>query len=219
MQFSVVFRHMEPSDALKAYARERMDRVRKYLPDPIACHVVFSTERHNHRVDVNFQLHNGLTVAGHETTENMYSSIDLVIAKIERQVRKYKGKVEEQRVRPHHVEPLPWSHSIVEEAFGGEPESSREPEPAYSRREDRVVPRRADERWPTRSPSSTWPTQTVLVFRSTDADGRIAVVYRRDDGKYGLIETPRWREIAAGAPAPRPRAVRRDRDTVGATEP
>ena len=32
--------------------------------------------------------------------------------------------------------------------------------------------------------------QTVLVFRSTEADGRIAVVYRRDDGKYGLIETP-----------------------------
>ena len=32
--------------------------------------------------------------------------------------------------------------------------------------------------------------QTVLVFRSTEAEGRIAVVYRRDDGKYGLIETP-----------------------------
>jgi len=100
MQFAVTFRHMEPTEALKAYARERMERVRKYLPDPISCHVVLSTERHNHRIDVSFQLHNGLSIAGHETTENMYSSIDLVIAKIERQVRKYKGKLEGMRARP-----------------------------------------------------------------------------------------------------------------------
>src|SRR5205823_11904496 len=117
MQFAVTFRHMEPTDALKAYAKERMERVRKYLPDPIACHVVLSTERHNHRIDVSFQLHNGLAIAGHETTENMYSSIDLCIAKIERQVRKYKGKLEVMRARPHHVQALPWSHSIIDEAF------------------------------------------------------------------------------------------------------
>src|SRR5204862_757518 len=117
MQFAVTFRHMEPTDALKSYARERMERVRKYLPDPISCHVVLSTERHNHRIDVTFQLHNGLAVSGHEITENMYSSIDLCIAKIERQVRKYKGKLEGMRARPHHVVALPWSHSIVSEAF------------------------------------------------------------------------------------------------------
>src|SRR5260221_9089006 len=117
MQFAVTFRHMEPTDALKAYAKERMERVRKYLPDPIACHVVLSTERHNHRIDVSFQLHNGLSIAGHETTENMYSSIDLVIAKIERQVRKYKGKLESMRARPHGVQAMPWSHSIIDEAF------------------------------------------------------------------------------------------------------
>src|SRR5438552_6239590 len=117
MQFAVTFRHMEPTDALKSYAKERMERVRKYLPDPIACHVVLSTERHNHRIDVSFQLHNGLAIAGHEITENMYSSIDLCIAKIERQVRKYKGKLEGMKARPHGVHSLPWSHSIVSEAF------------------------------------------------------------------------------------------------------
>lgn len=189
MQFSVVFRHMEASDALKAYARERMDRVRKYMPDPIGCHVVFSTERHNHRVDVNFQLHNGLTVAGHETTENMYSSIDLVIAKIERQVRKYKGKVEEQRVRPHHVEPLPWSHSIVEEAVAAQPESPPAATHGYS--VERTESFHANPMTVADAIAQlNLAHETVLVFRSTEADGRIAVVYRRDDGKYGLIETP-----------------------------
>ena len=47
MQFAVTFRHMEPTEALKSYAKERMERVRKYLPDPISCHVVLSTERHH----------------------------------------------------------------------------------------------------------------------------------------------------------------------------
>jgi len=124
MQLAVTFRHMEPTEALKSYAKERMERVRKYLPDPISCHVVLSTERHNHRIDVTFQLHNGLSVAGHETTENMYSSIDLCIAKIERQVRKYKGKMEGMKARPHNVQALPWSHSIVSEAFGGVDETN-----------------------------------------------------------------------------------------------
>src|SRR5580704_14379815 len=123
MQFAVTFRHMEPTDALKAYAKERMERVRKYLPDPIACHVVFSTERHKHRIDVSFQLHNGLAIAGHEITENMYSSIDLCIAKIERQVRKYKGKLEGMKARPHNVVALPWSHSIIDEAFDAKPDA------------------------------------------------------------------------------------------------
>lgn len=194
MQFSVVFRHMEPTDALKSYARERMERIRKYLPDPIACHVVFSMERHSHRIDVSFQLHNGLTIAGHETTENMYSSIDLVIAKIERQVRKYKGKVEEQRVRPHNVEPLPWSHSIVNEAFGGLEDSLPAPTTAGRSPEYKVIKTEQFHANPMSVDDAiaqlNLAHEDVMVFRSVEAQGRVTVLYRRPDGCYGLIETP-----------------------------
>ena len=199
MQFSVTFRHMEASEALKSYARERMDRIRKYLPDPIACHVVFGVERHNHRVDVNFQLHNGLAIAGHETTENMYSSIDLVIAKIERQVRRYKGKIEEQRVRSHHVDTVPWSHSIVEEAVGDgaggdgatapTTHDATAPAPQYSvikTEEFHASPMTVDDA----IAQLNLTHASVLVFRSLEAGNRVSVVYRRDDGSYGLIETP-----------------------------
>lgn len=204
MQFSVTFRHMEPTDSLKAYARERMERIRKYLPDPISCHVVMSTERHNHRIEVNFQLHNGFTIAGHETTENMYSSIDLCIAKIERQVRKYKGKLEERRTRPHGVEPLPWSHSIVKEAFHGvDGDHGHAPGAAggdghahassESRSPDFKVVR--TEKFHA-NPMSVADAivqlnllhENFLVFRN-DTDHKVAVVYRREDGGYGLIET------------------------------
>jgi putative sigma-54 modulation protein len=209
MQFAVTFRHMEPTDALKAYARERMERVRKYLPDPIACHVVFSTERHKHRIDVSFQLHNGLAIAGHEITENMYSSIDLVIAKIERQVRKYKGKLEGMKARPHHVVALPWSHSIIDEAFaeggldgdgGGEqaphdgPANGNGLHGAHAAApEVRVVKTEKFHAQPMSVADACMQLNLVnevfLVFR-LDTDGRVAVVYKREDGSYGLIETP-----------------------------
>jgi putative sigma-54 modulation protein len=201
MQFAVTFRHMEPTEALKTYAKDRMERVRKYLPDPISCHVVLSTERHNHRIDVTFQLHNGLSVAGHETTENMYSSIDLCIAKIERQVRKYKGKMEGMKARPHHVHALPWSHSIVSEAFGGIEESNgngrpttipppdvNSPNPDY-----KVVRTEKFHAQPMSVADAIVQLNLLhepfLVFRH-DTDGRVAVVYKREDGAYGLIETP-----------------------------
>jgi putative sigma-54 modulation protein len=194
MQFSVTFRHMEPTESLKAYAKERMERIRKFLPDPISCHVVMSTERHNHRIDVNFHLHNGLSVAGHETTENMYSSIDLCIAKIERQVRKYKGKIEEQRTRPHGVEPLPWSHAIVQEAFHGlddrviDATTHAPPSPDF-----KVV--RTEKFAANPMPVSAAIVQLnllhepFLVFRNVDDGNNVSVVYRRDDGSYGLIDT------------------------------
>ncbi|MEP6865990.1 MAG: ribosome-associated translation inhibitor RaiA [Deltaproteobacteria bacterium] len=201
MQFAVTFRHMEPTDALKSYARERMERVKKYLPDPIACHVVLSTERHNHRIDVSFQLHNGLSIAGHETTENMYSSIDLVIAKIERQVRKYKGKLEGMKARPHGVHALPWSHSIIDEAFvhaegqtdghanGNGHAAEVAPAPSFT-----VVKTEKFHAQPMSVSDACVQlnllNEPFLVFRLDGNDGRVAVVYKREDGSYGLIETP-----------------------------
>ena len=55
MEFAVTFRHMDATEALKSYAKDRLSCVRKYFPDPVACHVVMSTERHHHTVDVNLQ--------------------------------------------------------------------------------------------------------------------------------------------------------------------
>lgn len=199
MQFAVTFRHMEPTEALKSYAKERMERVRKYLPDPISCHVVLSTERHNHRIDVNFQLHNGLSVAGHETTENMYSSIDLCIAKIERQVRKYKGKLEGMKARPHHVQAMPWNHSIVSEAFhgledgtNGKPATIPPPDVNTPNPEFKVVKTEKFHAQPMSVAEAIVQLnllhEPLLVFRR-DSDGGVAVVYKREDGAYGLIET------------------------------
>ncbi|NJM91790.1 MAG: HPF/RaiA family ribosome-associated protein [Rhodospirillaceae bacterium] len=146
---------------------------------------------------------NGLTIAGHEATENMYSSIDLCIAKIERQVRKYKGKLEEQKVRPHHVDVLPWSHSIVSEGFeqpqGGHSGPQPSPSDEGAPLEFQVVRTEKFHAQPMSVSDAIVQLnllhETFLVFRS-QADGSVAVVYRRDDGSYGLIETAKPQQAA-----------------------
>lgn len=188
MQFAVTFRHMEPTDALKEYARERMERIKKYFPDPIACHVVMSTLRHNHRVDVNLQLHNGLQLGGHEITEDMYSSIDLVAAKIERQVRRYKDKLRDHRHR-HELTPVPVSYSVLQDEHEHE-EAAEQAEPTQSG--PRVVKREKLHAQPLTVTAAVMQLNLLhydfLVFRNAET-GQVNVVYKREDGSYGLIET------------------------------
>lgn len=189
MQFSVTFRHMDATNALKSYARDRLEKIRKYFPDPISCNVVLSSERFLHRVDVNVLLHNGFKVAGTETTENMYSSIDLVAAKIERQVRRYKDKLREHKVRD--MPALDVAHSVLADAE--EPEARNgEPNDAAAAAVAAVVRKEQVRAEPMTSTEAIMQLNLLhkqfLIFRH-DEGGHVCVVYRRGDGEYGLIET------------------------------
>src|SRR5262245_8958416 len=114
MQLAVTFRHMDATPALKDYAREKVERINKYFPEPIKAHVVLSTDRgFNNVADVMITVHNGFVIMGSETHEDMYSSIDLVMAKIERQVRRYKEKLQHHRPGGRETPPREFAHSVV----------------------------------------------------------------------------------------------------------
>src|SRR3954471_18455524 len=101
MQLSTTFRHMDASQAVLEYAADKLEKIRKYFnKDPISAHAVFSVERGFHHVaDLNITLPTGIVINAKETTEDMYSSIDLAAARIERQVRKWKEKIRDHK--PH----------------------------------------------------------------------------------------------------------------------
>ncbi len=190
MQFSVTFRHMDATDALKGYAKDRLEKIRKYFPDPIMIHVVMSTERFHHKVDVNVQLHNGFKLAGTETTENMYSSIDLVSAKIERQVRRYKEKLRAHKVR--ELGTVEVVHSVIEEAPQPPADGARDQDGAAADEQHVVIKRETYNASPMSASEAIMQLNLIdaafLIFRN-DQTGQINVVYKRDDGAYGLIET------------------------------
>ena len=96
MQISMTFRHMDPTDAMKELVRDKVTRVRKYLQGQVEANVVLSMERYIHVCDITISC-NGHTYQGHEETDDMYTSIDRVMDKIERQIDKTKGRARASR--------------------------------------------------------------------------------------------------------------------------
>lgn len=91
MRIAFTFRHVDSSEGIKNYASEKIERLQKYLRSPLDAEVTISLEKHLHRVDVSLNA-DGRHFAGHEVTEDMYASIDLVLDKIDRQVRESKAQ-------------------------------------------------------------------------------------------------------------------------------
>jgi putative sigma-54 modulation protein len=193
MQLSVTFRHMDSTEALQTYAKEKVERIRKYFPDPIKAHVVFICDRgYNHTADVMITLHNGLVIKGIETTEDMYSSIDLVMAKIERQVRRYKEKIRShkgseglhgQREITHSVLAVPEAAEGAAGQSNGQVSAAAEPEIVKKSKffAKPLTPQEA-------VMQMNLLNNDFLVFTNATSH-EVNVVYRRGDGTYGLIET------------------------------
>ncbi len=197
MQLSTTFRHMDASQAVREYAADKLEKIRKYFSgDPISAHAVFAVERGFHHVaDLNITLPNGIVIGAKETTEDMYSSIDLAATRIERQVRKWKDKIRDHK--PHggpaatvrelvipatEIEPQPTDNSPAPAATGTAPAKA-----GY-----RII---KDESFIARSMTVEDAVMQLnllgdehLVFTDA-ATGSTSVLYRRNDGDYGLIET------------------------------
>ena len=88
MQVMVTFRHVEPTDGLRQYAEEKVQRVHKFLRRPIEAHVILSVEKTRHIAEV-LVTANRLNITATEQTGDLYSAIDLAMSKVERQVKKH----------------------------------------------------------------------------------------------------------------------------------
>ncbi len=198
MQLSTTFRHMEASQAVREYSEEKLEKIRKYFhKEPIAAHAVFSVERgFNHVADINITLPSGLVINAKETTEDMYSSIDLAVARIERQVRKWKEKIRDHK--PHDAQislrERVISAETIEPQVGLSLEAALVPPSPPAARPFKVI---SEETFTVRTMKVQDAVMQLnllgnefLVFSDVDSHG-VCVVYRRKDGNYGLIHTGR----------------------------
>ena len=200
MHLSFTFRATEANDALKEYAQEKLERIHKYFPEPIKVHVVYSQQRgYLHAADVQITLPNGLVVKAAESSEDYFSAIDLVLAKIERQLRRYKD-----RIRDHKPQAGP-QRSITHRVVSDEPQAASaaptgaataSPAPPAMPASAKSQPRVIREEKFVAEPMSVEEAimrmnllhESFLCFNNIETH-EINVVYRRDDGTYGLIET------------------------------
>jgi putative sigma-54 modulation protein len=95
----VTFRHTQPTDALKHYAEEKIHRIGKYFSRPLVAHVVLAVDsKECQTAEVELHMH-GITIHSRGETADLYSAIDSVIDKLQRQVKKQKEKTRLNRRR------------------------------------------------------------------------------------------------------------------------
>jgi len=177
MQIAVTFRHMESSDALRSYVEEKLDRVKKYIDEPIDAQVVLSVQKKiNHRAEVTM-VAKGLTMKSGENKEDMYAAIDLMVDKIERQLKRYKDKLKD------HKGSSGSERQVDKTIFSGPSfdEGSGEPE-IIKTHSFFVKPMSVEEA----VMQMDLLDKDFLVF-TDDSSEEMNVVYRRKDGNYGLI--------------------------------
>ncbi len=185
MNLTVKGRNLVLTDAINAYAEEKMGKLGKYLANGTRCEVELWTEKNpsiadNQVVEVTI-FTKGPVIRAREASPDIYASIDLVFAKLERQVKKYRGKLVARSQGAH-------KEAIASEGFMM-PEEAEEPEaepptPLIVKTKQFMVK-------PMTPEEAALQLELVghdfYVFTNSET-GETAVVYRRRDGNYGLIE-------------------------------
>lgn len=203
MSTNVSFRQMESSPALRDYATGKLDRiVDKYVHGHIEADVVMSVEKFWHIANFTIQIKN-LTVKGRERSEDMYSSIDLALAKIEKQLRRHKDRIRDHKpsggsnkqFRMGVLSPIDSEEESAEQmSFTAEMDvynaadvPAAEEAPNLSlRHEDFTAQNMTIEQAVVQLNLLT--DREFYVFTSFTT-GRINIVFKREDGNVGLIQT------------------------------
>ncbi len=179
MKINVRGKNIDASPSLVDYTHKKMGKLDKHFDENTDVQVVMSTIRDDHIVEATVN-YNGLILRGEETTADMYASIDQVVDKLERQVKKYKTRMNKQlRQKGTRLKSETLAAFEAEERKEGEEE------------EPRVV---RTKRFPLKPMSVEEAIlqmdllgHNFFVFANAETDAT-NVIYRRKDGNYGLIE-------------------------------
>lgn len=177
MQVTTTFRHMEPSDSLKSYAEEKLERVKKYIDEPIVAQVFLTVEKIRHSAEVTITA-KGITMKAAEETNDMYAAVDAVVDKIERQLRRYKERIKAHKPASDARERLVKKSVVEAESI------EQQKEPVIIRTKTfSLKPMSVEEA----VMQMDLLHKDFLVYTEA-ATENINVIYRRKDGNYGLIE-------------------------------
>jgi ribosome hibernation promoting factor len=106
MNISITFRHMDTSEAIKTYAKEKIAKLQKFLREPMTAKVTLSLDKLRHSAETRISS-GGAHLEARETSDDMYASIDKMIDKLERQIRGNKGAAQSRKRRGETVRSVP----------------------------------------------------------------------------------------------------------------
>jgi putative sigma-54 modulation protein len=183
MKYSIRGENIEVTPALREYVEKKLGRLEKYFDDispSTEAHVTLRVLR-GHTIEVTIPMP-GVILRAEETHADMYASIDLVVEKLERQIRKHKTKVNRKFRQAGSLKTL-FAETI---AGNGVAEAVEEEEGSID-----IVRNKRFALKPMDAEEAVLQMDMLghnfFVFSNADTD-MVSVVYKRRDGRYGIIE-------------------------------
>lgn len=173
MKFTYTGRKMEVSDAMKMYTEKKLQKLDRFFQNDSEAAVTFHTERGRDTVEVTVRCAN-MFFRAQNTASDMYAAIDGIEEMIERQIRKNKTRLEKRLRSGAFEREVPEQPVIPEDDF----ELVRRKRFALKPMtiEDAIL-------------QMNLLNHTFFAFRNSEDANRYCVVYKRNDGGYGLIES------------------------------
>lgn len=171
-----VFRgeNIEVTESIKEYIKDKLSRIEKYLLDneQVEARILIKVRGIEQKVEVTIPT-KSYTIRCEESHNDLYAAIDLVVDKIERQIRKYKTKLVDKR-----------RQQIIDQSFDFLEEDTEEPVGKVIKRK-RLTMKPMDEE--EAIVQMELLGHSFFVFKDVESN-KINVLYKRLDGNYGIIE-------------------------------
>lgn len=181
MNVTVAARHMELTDALKSYVENSLQKIRGHFEKVSSADVVLAIEKHRHIAEINVHA-NGIRIHGKESSHDMYASVDAVLEKLDKQVRRYK-----ERINRHQPRVSKELRNYQYEVIGFD----TPPADATAETKHHVIHREKLPMRPMSVEEAVMQLELVddafIVFTNAETH-QVNVMYATEDGTYGLIE-------------------------------
>ncbi|MHC1681671.1 MAG: ribosome-associated translation inhibitor RaiA [Clostridiaceae bacterium] len=176
MKATIIGKNIEVTSALKQTIEKKLTRLDKYFGEEHIAHVKLVVQKNKQTIEVSIPL-SGVIIRSEESTEDMYASIDLVLDKLERQIRKQKTKLEKRlhsdSLRFHEI--TAYETAVTDD---GEEKGN-----IVRTKKFAIKPMNQEEA----ALQMELLGHNFFVFMNDESE-EVNVVYKRKDGNYGLIE-------------------------------
>jgi putative sigma-54 modulation protein len=174
MRYIISGKNIEVTEGLKTAVYEKIGKLERYFTPDTEIHVTMSVEKERQKIEVTIPM-KGSMVRAEQTSNDMYVSIDLVEEIIERQLRKYKNKLIEQKQAAANLN----KEFMDDEVFEDEEDTIK----IYRTKKFAIKPMDPEEA----CVQMELLGHNFFVYRNAETD-EVNVVYKRKGNTYGLIE-------------------------------
>ena len=94
MQINITGHHVELTDSMREYAKEKISRLERHFDHVTNVHIILTVEKKQQKAEAKMHL-SGAEVFAEATNEDMYAAIDALADKLDRQIIKHKEKLKD----------------------------------------------------------------------------------------------------------------------------